>query len=148
MAARQPKGRNESAEGKGNARRRWFEYLSELDPRLLDISGFLNVAPTVWERHGNKSRSPQDEYFDAQAAKHVKEAAELIGFWVAWHTAGGFDLLEERGWNRATIYRRIKAFREHFGAHPDEFQFGWLKLDVAGCWNEDLYALTGQGEES
>ena len=60
----------------------------------------------------------------------VIEDAELIGFWVAWHKAGGFGGLEAGGWHRATIYRKIRRFRARFGAHPDEYRFEWIKLDL------------------
>lgn len=143
MSAKQPRGRNESAEGSGNARRRWFQFLSEMDPRTLDITGFHNVTSSVWERYGNKQRSPIDEHFSSIAAKDSKEFAELVGFWVQWHRLGGFDLMEEHGWNRATIYRRIKKFRERFGAHPDDFEFSWIKVDVETAWNEDVDEVIG-----
>lgn len=141
MSEKQPRSRNESAEGSGNARRRWFTYLSEMDPRLLDISGYLNMTRTVWQRYGDKELSPHEEYYQDRAAKDAKEHAELIGFWVAWHAAGGFDLLEERGWTRATIYRRIKNFKERFGAHPDDFEFGWISLDVEQAWDDEVESM-------
>ena len=46
------------------------------------------------------------------------EDAELIGFWVAWHKAGGFGGLEAGGWHRATIYRKVRRFRARFGPIP------------------------------
>ena len=61
-------------------------------------------------------------------AEAVVEDAELIGFWVAWHRAGGFAGLESGGWHRATIYRKIRRFRARFGDHPDEYRF---ELDQA-----------------
>jgi hypothetical protein len=71
-------------------------------------------------------------------ARAVIEDAELIGFWVAWHKAGGFVGLEAGGWHRATIYRKIRRFRARFGAHPDEHRFEWIKLDLRRAWAEEL----------
>jgi hypothetical protein len=72
------------------------------------------------------------------AAEAVVEDAELIGFWVSWHRAGGFQALESGGWHRATIYRKIRRFRARFGAHPDEYRFGWITLDLERAWNEEI----------
>jgi hypothetical protein len=71
-------------------------------------------------------------------ARAVIEDAELIGFWVAWHKAGGFGGLEAGGWHRATIYRKIRRFRARFGTHPDEHRFEWIKLDLRRAWTEEL----------
>jgi hypothetical protein len=72
------------------------------------------------------------------AAEAVVEDAELIGFWVSWHRAGGFQALEAGGWHRATIYRKIRRFRARFGAHPDEYRFSWITLDLERAWNEEI----------
>jgi hypothetical protein len=72
------------------------------------------------------------------AAEAVVEDAELIGFWVSWHRAGGFQALEAGGWHRATIYRKIRRFRARFGAHPDEYRFTWITLDLERAWNEEI----------
>lgn len=127
-----PRGRNNSAEGSGIARQRWFDFLSELDSETLDRSGYLRIVPDDW------GRSDQDDHNGNVVTKHVKEFSELVGFWIAWHQAGGFDLLEERGWTRATIYRKIKRFREFFGNHPDDHDFDWIQLDLTKAWNDDL----------
>ncbi|MGO9027541.1 MAG: hypothetical protein ACLQOZ_02775, partial [Acidimicrobiales bacterium] len=60
------------------------------------------------------------------------------GFWVAWHLAGGFDNLERGGWHRATIFRKIRRFRATYGAHPDEFVFPWIELDLETAWSEQV----------
>ena len=73
-----------------------------------------------------------------KVTKTVVEDAELIGFWVAWHKAGGFGGLEAGGWHRATIYRKIRRFRARFGTHPDEHRFEWIKLDLRRAWTEEL----------
>ncbi len=72
------------------------------------------------------------------AAEAVVEDAELIGFWVSWHRAGGFQALEAGGWHRATIYRKIRRFRARFGAHPDEYRFSWITLDLERAWNQEI----------
>jgi hypothetical protein len=72
------------------------------------------------------------------AAEAVVEDAELIGFWVSWHRAGGFQALEAGGWHRATIYRKIRRFRARFGAHPDEYRFSWIALDLERAWNQEI----------
>lgn len=53
----------------------------------------------------------------------------LVGFWVLWHLEGGFDGLKRIGYSEATIYRKIKSFRESFGDHPDTFQFPGITID-------------------
>jgi hypothetical protein len=53
----------------------------------------------------------------------------LVGFWVLWHLEGGFDGLKRIGYSEATIYRKIKSFRESFGDHPDTFQFPGIAVD-------------------
>ncbi len=67
-------------------------------------------------------------------AADAMEQSELIGFWVAWHLAGGFTALEEGGWHRATIFRKVRRFRTRYGAHPDEYSFPWITLDLEGAW--------------
>jgi hypothetical protein len=71
-------------------------------------------------------------------AAEARERSELIGFWVAWHLAGGFHNLELGGWHRATIYRKVHRFRAAFGAHPDEYVFPWIELDLKSAWAEEI----------
>lgn len=52
------------------------------------------------------------------------------GFWLLWHLEGGFEGMRRLGLSEASIYRKIKTFRESFGAHPDEFQFPGVMIDV------------------
>ena len=52
------------------------------------------------------------------------------GFWLVWQLEGGFEGMKRLGLSEASIYRKIKAFRESFGAHPDEFQFPGVSIDV------------------
>lgn len=56
---------------------------------------------------------------------------DLLGFWVVWHTCGGFEGLQTNvGMSRSGIYRRVSAFRTVFGEHPDTFRFPGVNIDV------------------
>lgn len=52
------------------------------------------------------------------------------GFWLIWQLEGGFDGMRRLGMSEASIYRKVKAFRQMFGAHPDEFKFPGVTVDV------------------
>jgi hypothetical protein len=83
---------------------------------------------------------------DAMAERAIRES-ELIGFWLAWHRAGGFTQLERGGWDRSTIFRRIRRFRSYFGVHPDDARFPWLNVDWPRVWAGDrLVALEWANE--
>ena len=73
---------------------------------------------------------------DRSAARVIRES-ELISFWLAWHRAGGFAELERGGWDRSTIFRKIRRFRAYFGVHPDEASFPWLAPDFERAWAGD-----------
>jgi hypothetical protein len=79
---------------------------------------------------------PEDVRDDLVAP--VIEESELLGFWLAWWRAGGFAGLEGAGWNRATIFRKLRRFRTTFGVHPDEYQPNWIQLDLSKVWAERL----------
>ncbi len=53
-----------------------------------------------------------------------------MGFWLLWHLQGGFEGLQHLGMSRSAIYRRIASFRRTFGAHPDEFPFPGVTIDL------------------
>lgn len=59
----------------------------------------------------------------------LDSAQGLIGFWVLWQLEGGLEGLERLGLPRSTVYRKVKAFIESFGEHPDTFQFPGLAAD-------------------
>ena len=44
--------------------------------------------------------------------------AELIAFWLAWHRAGGFAELERGGWDRSTIFLKVRRFRSYTAFTP------------------------------
>ena len=73
---------------------------------------------------------------DRMAARVIRES-ELIAFWLAWHRAGGFAQLERGGWDRSTIFRKVRRFRSHFGIHPDDATFPWLNPDWGRAYAGD-----------
>lgn len=98
-------------EGKGLARGRWQR---------------------AWDAYANtvkKAATPAVEPAAQWMAGRMIQ--ELVGFWLLWQLEGGFEGLQRLGYSRSAIYRRISAFRQHFGAHPDEFQFPGVSIDVA-----------------
>jgi len=82
--------KSESAEGGRVAVNRWAGYHHNLDEDVIA------------EAFSTPARSMED--FDPEIrdaiAEDALERSELIGFWVAWHLAGGFDNLERGGWHR------------------------------------------------
>jgi hypothetical protein len=97
----------ESPEGRGIARRAWDSY-----------------ARTV-----NRVAAPYTEPAARRVAAPI--GVDLMGFWLTWQLDGGFEGLLRLGMSRASIYRRIKAFRKYTGQHPDEFEMPGVKLDVS-----------------
>jgi hypothetical protein len=53
-----------------------------------------------------------------------------LGFGIAWQLNGGFQGLRALGVPESTIFRKVKAFRESFGVHPDEFEMPGIKINV------------------
>jgi hypothetical protein len=120
---------SESPEGRGIAHgRRTMFWRSVPEKTLAALSA---EAPYI-------SIEEWPAFVRDTAAEAVVEDAELIGFWVSWHRAGGFQALEAGGWHRATIYRKIRRFRARFGAHPDEYRFSWITLDLERAWNQEI----------
>jgi hypothetical protein len=119
-----------NAEGAGKALRRLLDFASAVhrqDPDAELIGDVLFHPPF--------SAAP---FVEAPPVKSAAVFSELVGFWVTWHVTGGFERLELAGWHRATIYRKVARFREFFGAHPDEYEFDWLKIDAEKVWEETL----------
>ena len=47
---------------------------------------------------------------------------KLLGFWVMWHLAGGFDGLMAKGWtSRTAIYRSRAEFHRFMGMEVEAF---------------------------
>lgn len=132
----------ESPEGKGIARARRETFMDENIEAMVD--SFLD-----WDNPPKGRTAPKDYDVVVQdlIADAVLEHSEAIGFWVAWHLAGGFAHLEAAGWHRATIYRKIRRFRAAYGKHPDEYVFPYIKLDRRRYWTDQIKReLSGPGE--
>jgi hypothetical protein len=120
--------KSESTEGARVAASRWGGFHHQLSE---------DVIAEAFSGPGRSMEDLDPEIRDDIAADAL-ERSELIGFWVAWHLAGGFDNLARGGWHRATIFRKVRRFRTVFGVHPDEFTFPWIELDLPGAWNDQL----------
>ena len=118
----------DSPEGRGVAAERWAGFHLAL-PDDVVAEAFDSSPHTIDDL--------DPEVRDDIAAEAI-ERSELIGFWVAWHLAGGFANLERGGWHRATIFRKVRRFRTVFGNHPDEHTFPWIDLDLRAAWTERL----------
>lgn len=116
--------KSDTAEGAGNAAGRWSLFHDRLDEDVLAEAFPMSALDT----------DVHPDFVRDDIAADAMEQSELIGFWVAWHLAGGFTALEEGGWHRATIFRKVRRFRTRYGAHPDEYSFPWITLDLEGAW--------------
>ena len=57
---------------------------------------------------------------------------DLFGFWLLWRLMGGFEGMQKSlGLSRTGMFRRIAAFREVFGEHPDVYEFPGVTIDPA-----------------
>ena len=88
-----------------------------------------------WSRLDEKSA----ETWDRAATPHgrwgvVGFSPDLVGFWVLWHAEGGFEGLRRLGMSETTIWRRVRAFRDAFGAHPDDYEFPGITIDLERYW--------------
>ena len=120
--------KSDSVEGSGRAAGRWHAYHGALDEEVLAEAFPMQAIDT-------------EDYPDLvrdDIAEDAMEQSELIGFWVAWHMAGGFAALEEGGWHRATIFRKVRRFRARYGAHPDDYTFPWIQLDLESAWTAGI----------
>lgn len=101
-----------SAEGRGRARRAWDAYVRTTN----------KVARPVVEM------TPLGDSLRSVSASTV---SDLVGFWVLWHTYGGFEGLLALGMSRSSIFRKVALFRRVFGAHPDEYSIPGITIDLA-----------------
>jgi hypothetical protein len=131
--------KSDSLEGSGIAVTRWDRFHDTVDEDVwIQIS---EVRDRGW------SHEDVPDYVRWDINDSVIEQSELLGFWLAWHMAGGFARLERAGWHRATIHRKIRHFRTFFGKHPDDYRHPWLKLDLEKAWEARLAALMLPVEE-
>jgi hypothetical protein len=121
----------DSPEGRGLAYNRWAGFHHAIPD---------DVLAEVYDHARPSHIEDFDEAIRDEIAAAVLDDSELIGFWVAWHKAGGFANLERGGWHRATIFRKLRRFRSRFGAHPDEYDFAWITLDLTRTWSDQLAA--------
>lgn len=119
----------ESPEGAGIARNRRIAWIRSVPSDAVAEAN----QPLPWE-----TAAFPDSPLGPPLLKWVIDESELVGFWIAWHGAGGFEGLEAAGWHRATIFRKIRTFRSYFGEHPDTHRFPWLDLDLERFWTADL----------
>ncbi|MBX3100409.1 MAG: hypothetical protein KF761_12620 [Salinibacterium sp.] len=57
---------------------------------------------------------------------------DLLGFWMMWQVAGGFEGTQQAlGISKSQMYRRIALFREAFGEHPDTADFPGITINPA-----------------
>lgn len=98
-----------------------------------------NLDPIVEKKPTAKSRGWDrlSESDRAEMPARVIIESELIAFWLAWHRAGGFAELERGGWDRSTIFRKVRRFRSYYGIHPDDARFPWLPVDWERMWTSD-----------
>ena len=101
---------SETPEGSGRARRAWDAY----------AKGVQRVGAPVLDPFA--------------AGVTSKWSGEMIGFWVLWHSLGGFEGLEEFGMHKTTIWRKVKKFRMMFKEHPDTYNFEGITLDREKIW--------------
>ena len=116
--------KSDSVEGGGRAAARWYAYHGALDEDVLAEAFPMQAL----------DKEDYPDFVRDDIAEDAMEQSELIGFWVAWHMAGGFAALEEGGWHRATIFRKVRRFRARYGAHPDDYSFPWIRLDLENAW--------------
>jgi hypothetical protein len=82
-----------------------------------ETGGLLDKAMTPYARWGIGRYSP-----------------ELVGFWLLWHAEGGFEGMRRLGMSETTIWRRVRAFRDAFGQHPDDYDLPGVSVDLKAYW--------------
>ena len=89
----------------------------------------------AWDAYSKAVRpmtDPLSKYMTPIAEPLARGATfDLVGFWFVWHTAGGFEGMQEQlHMSRSAIYRRISMFRRVFGEHPDVYRFPGVTIDL------------------
>ncbi len=140
----------DSLEGLGVARARWTEYHDSVPDDVWEDIYEAEVAAGLHPRGASTDpgdHEPVPAEAVAELARRVVEESDLLGFYIAWHLAGGFANLQKAGWHRATIHRKISRFRNRYGRHPDEFRLPWLRLDLQKAWKQQLVDAMRPPEE-
>jgi hypothetical protein len=83
-------------------------------------------------------RAPLDDVVREELGAWARGRSELTGFCISGHFAGGFERLEQAGWHRATIFRKVHQFRAIFREYSDTYRFGWIRLDLRRGWTEQV----------
>jgi hypothetical protein len=117
-------------EGSGRVRDRRRKFVDALPLHVIEDAFPLDP------RRSQAGDLPDDARDELAAV--VRHESELLGFWLAWHRAGGFAALERAGWHRATIFRKVRAFRDHFDTHPDDYRPDWIRLNLTKVWDHDI----------
>lgn len=119
------------------------DALVELDSRGRSREG----RGLAWARY----RDAVNRLSQAGLLPGITEGAEKLaresvlsrsGFWLVWQLEGGFEGMRRLGMSEATIYRKVKAFRDTFGQHPDEYRFPGVTIDV------EAYLLATRSQDS
>lgn len=121
--------RSASLEGSGRAKEAWDNFHLRQARELTEEAGARRLGESLSEL--------LPEVRDELVVSVIEES-ELLGFWLAWWRAGGFSGLEAAGWNRATVFRKLRRFRSTFGVHPDDYDPGWVTLDLPQVWSAAL----------
>ena len=96
----------------------------------------------AWDAYSKAVRpmtKPLDKYVAPLAEPLARGATfDLVGFWFVWHTAGGFEGMQEQlHMSRSAIYRRISMFRRVFGEHPDVYRFPGVTIDLDAALRQE-----------
>lgn len=100
-----------SAEGRGRARAAWDAYARATKKYVEPVIEGTPVG-------------------DAIRSVSANTVSDLVGFWVLWHAYGGFEGLQGLGMSRSSVFRKVALFRRVFKAHPDEYEFPGITIDL------------------
>ncbi len=138
-----------SLEGLGIARARWSAFHDAVPDdaweEIYAVEHRTSAGARVVDIPEDDLDVPTEVLLELAA--DVVEQSDLLGFYLAWHLAGGFANLQRAGWHRATIHRKIRRFRSRFGKHPDELFFPWMRLDLDKVWRKRLIERMHPAEE-
>lgn len=113
----------DSLEGAGTARARFHAHVERMPDGYFELA---DEGLDLYDHLPTEARSRE--------VTSAIELSELVSFWLSWHLAGGFAGLERAGWNRSTIFRKLRRFRAAIGEHPDSYRFAWLDVDWERAW--------------